>query len=497
MNIVPRKPYTILTGDVREMLRTLPDESVHCVVTSPPYWGLRDYGTEPGVWGGDEECDHVWGETGPGHHPGQVEQTKWKNADAAGKGQTAGSGQWCSECNAWRGQLGLEPTPEIYVEHMVEVFREVRRVLRNDGSFWLNMGDCYASSPPGNKPGTTSASSGLPNSRENQEMRRAAQVHKRDYGALKQKNLVGIPWRLAFALQADGWWIRQDIIWAKPNPMPESCRDRPTKSHEYIFLLTKAPRYFFDQEAVRQRAADSSLARIAQDTFDEQTGGPKDYAQTGVNPNRSARKALENFAKNPGANIRSVWTIPTQPFSAAHFAVFPEALPEWCIKAGTSEKGCCPECGAPWVRVVKRTSTVIDRSARTHDKGRTRTSGTMTKPPTAKTTGWKPSCSCAHPDHGSVREFTDQRIGERGSITYLDDPPTVPCTVLDPFVGSGTTALVAVRLGRRAIGIDLSAEYTKMVEKQLAVALLGGHKRPRKFKIKGRKKLKRAKRKGS
>ncbi len=260
----------ILVGDCRDILRTLPEQSVHTCVTSPPYFGLRDYGVE--------------------------------------------------------GQIGQEATPDEFVAAMVDVFREVRRVLRDDGTLWLNLGDSYASGGRASR----DTDRKLP--------ARGADRRPADAPGIKPKDLIGIPWMTAFALRSDGWWLRSSIIWHKPNPMPESVTDRPTSAHEMVFLLAKSERYFYDHEAVKEEASAVSLARIQQPNFANQTGGPKDYAN-GVNPNRSMRRTLENFAKDPRRNLRNVWTVPTKPFSEAHFATFPPDLIEPCIKAG------CPEGG--------------------------------------------------------------------------------------------------------------------------------------------------------
>lgn len=349
---------TVLQGDCcRERLAELPDESVHCVVTSPPYWGLRDYGTA--TWeGGDVECAHRPSDEALERGFGRASTL----AGTTTSQKQAATARHSCKCGAVRidSQLGLEPTPELYVEHMVAVFREVRRVLRKDGTLWLNLGDSYASSPPGN----LDYAAGLAGAKspKYQATLTAGHATKRNtiVGSLKPKDLVGIPWRVAFALQADGWYLRSDIIWAKPNPMPESVTDRPTKSHEYLFLLSKSARYYYDAEAVREPLTDSPLLRLSQPTFDQQTGGPKDY---GPESGRSARKALVNLRSRniggrtdgftrmpggeaewsengrPGRNLRSVWTIATQPYPGAHFATFPPKLVEPCIKAG------CPEGG--------------------------------------------------------------------------------------------------------------------------------------------------------
>jgi DNA modification methylase len=286
----------IIPGDCIAGLRTLPDASIYCCVTSPPYWGLRDYGHD--------------------------------------------------------GQIGLEATPEAYVARMVEVFREVRRVLRDDGTLWLNLGDSYGS----------------------------------------RKQLCGIPWRVAFALQQDGWVLRQDIIWHKPNPMPESVRDRCTKAHEYVFLLTKSERYFYDAEAVKEPMAESTF-RIhsspgVQKRAAESGGWKTDHTPGGRHTGLcNGKESLRDGFRNR----RSVWTVTTKPYSGAHFAVMPPDLVEPCIKAG------CPEGG----------------------------------------------------------------------------------TVLDPFVGSGTTLAVAAELGRNAIGCELNPAYIELAERRIkdaraSVALFEG-----------------------
>ena len=253
----------IMLGDALEQLKTLPDGSVHCCVTSPPYYGLRDYGVA--------------------------------------------------------GQIGLEETPEAYVAKLVDVFREVRRVLRDDGTLWVNLGDSYAAGGGTGKPGPNAT---VRNTLSGCQYRALTPV------GLASKNLLGIPWRVAFALQADGWILRQDIIWHKPNPMPESVKDRCTKAHEYLFLLAKKPRYWFDSEAIKEPYADG----VGKDRL----ACPKAAVGRGSNEGSRMRSA---FYQNGGRNRRSVWSICPRPYKGAHFAVFPPALVEPCIKAG------CPAGG--------------------------------------------------------------------------------------------------------------------------------------------------------
>lgn len=455
----------IIVGDAISALRTLPDESVHCVVTSPPYWGLRDYGTAK--WeGGDHECDHKVDSQsammkqkrstlGPKRDGLSPENSYFK-----GVGEVYRSP--CGKCGARRidRQIGLESSPAEYVEKIVAVFREVRRVLRRDGSVWLNLGDCYSAhvgqrketDKAGIKQQSNTASVGSPS---------------RSAEGLKSKDLVGMPWRVAFALQADGWWLRRDIIWHKVNPMPESTRDRPTTAHEYLFLLTKAERYFYDAEAIAESVSENTNPRISKREISRIHGERLAGANTSVGMG-SAKKSHEqdgmvrandsyqNAVCLPVStrNKRSVWTIASEPFPEAHFATFPTKLVEPCILAGTSAKGVCAACGAPWVRTTERVDQGWNGS-RYGERALSATGGAKTGgterstlgSPNGKltgknsTTGWQPSCSCG--------------------------ADTVPATVLDPFIGSGTTGLVADRLGRDCIGIELNPEYAEMARRRI------------------------------
>jgi len=274
-------------GSSLEVLRELPDSSIHCCVTSPPYWGLRDYGVE--------------------------------------------------------GQLGLEKTPEEYVQKMVDLFREVRRVLRDDGTLWLNLGDTYAAGGLGPGSGKQTTNYGSCNGSHIEKPRLAPM-------GLKPKDLVGIPWRVAFALQSDGWYLRSDIIWNKPNPMPESVTDRPTKAHEYIFLMSKSGRYYYDHEAIKEPAVSTSLKKFTDNGTDKQRGHRRRH--TGFNGRYAERLARDGAPKD--RNRRSVWTVATHPFPEAHFATFPPDLINPCILAGCPEGGIVldPFMGAGTTAVV-------------------------------------------------------------------------------------------------------------------------------------------------
>jgi site-specific DNA-methyltransferase (adenine-specific) len=264
--------YEILIGDCIESMRTMEAGSVNCCVTSPPYFGLRDYGHD--------------------------------------------------------GQIGLEDTPDAFVARLVEVFREVKRVLRDDGTLWLNLGDSYAGSGKGRNADGTHSIGGKQDTNAGSNEGKGFKATTPDH---KPKDLIGIPWRVAFALQADGWYLRQDIIWHKPNPMPESVRDRCTKAHEYIFLLSKSPKYYYDNEAIKEDAQNWG-------TRDRSAGK---YTSGDVPISGGAHKGLQgkDDEENPTRNKRSVWTVTTQPYKGAHFATFPPDLIRPCIKAG------CPDGG--------------------------------------------------------------------------------------------------------------------------------------------------------
>ena len=623
----------IICADARTALAEMPKGSVYCAITSPPYWSLRDYGLEPVVWGEPvEPCEHEWGEesyqrrSNDGGEPDRKQET---NVGAVGQDEPVHHA-FCRRCSAWRGSLGLEPTPELYVEHIVQVMRAVRRVLRDDGTLWLNLGDSYASGKGTcYNPGGGDGSLG--------KQRKEAGAHPLNRGnvsvlrdsGLKPKDLVGVPWRVAFALQADGWYLRAEIIWAKLNPMPESVRDRPTRSHEQIFLFSKAPRYYYDAQAVAEpsdvtanliQSEYEALHRLSEEPSAErllpssQQGQlfsdlqglhegqghrmagdgerpPEDpRGQPSVSPQRERqgsasavgsqptethvhgrlpsqspgqggstesepisegkdasgallsvpegqggtgsqdaepdgqgpakpsipqaadvdsgserpdgsgldrhqgeasesvlllpagdtkvddgspaapeqwraarqgehrpslpelqfKEAKQASASRPSRNLRSVWTIATQPYPGAHFACFPEKLVEPCILAGTSEWGCCPDCGAPWERVVEKGElrehpAREGRSVRNvafDGDGYSDSGGTLGLTREAETTGWRPTC-----DH---------------------EAEPVPCRVLDPFSGSGTVGLVAERLGRHSVLIDASEDYCRMARERTA-----------------------------
>ena len=386
----------ILRGDCRDALRTLPAESVHCCVTSPPYWGLRDYGVPPSIWGGQDDCEHEWGETVIERATNHTDKRRWQHT-RNGRDEEQPTekrvgwlrsdipqGQFCQHCGAWSGAHGLEPNYELFVSNEVLIFQEVRRVLRADGTLWLNLGDSYATGAGkvGERPGGGAqgdAWGGHRGSRGGSAKQPhtgsaidpMTQPNRMPQVGLKAKDLCGVPWRVAFALQADGWYLRQDIIWSKPNPMPESVRDRCTKAHEYLFLLSKSERYYFDSDAIAEQAARP------------EGGGNVTHkgatAYANGDEKMRTKVGLTEIGPRETRNKRSVWAVPTSPFPEAHFATFPPDLIKPAIQAG------CPRAG----------------------------------------------------------------------------------TVLDPFGGSGTTGIVADRLGRDAILIELNADYADMAARRL------------------------------
>jgi DNA modification methylase len=319
----------ILTGDCRDILPTLAAGSVQCCVTSPPYWGLRDYGTAQ--WeGGEAGCDHL--EPNIGYRQDGARGNRAGDMDTAFHGSPRSNlaekpyKHECAKCGARRidSQLGLEATPEEYIANLVGVFRAVWRVLRDDGTCWINLGDTYASGDVGKSKWT-------------HELGAAAHVNGRQVNkiqtGLKPKDLCMMPARLAMALQADGWYLRSDIIWHKPNPMPESVTDRPTKAHEYIFLLTKSERYFYDAEAIRENKSDSTFDRDKYARLRNSTKGFEAgiYHSNDGMPSHFGDMGTDSISRNK----RSVWTIATQPYAEAHFATFPEEIPKLCILAGS------------------------------------------------------------------------------------------------------------------------------------------------------------------
>ena len=416
----------IKIGDCREKLKELPNNFFHTVITSPPYWGLRDYGT--GKWiGGDPNCSHIAGKSrnDADREFGTKETLTVQYRDV------------CKDCGAVRedNQIGMESSPEEYVRKIVRTFQEVKRVLRDDGTLWLNLGDSYSS---GGRTSTT-----------NQSVR-----GDKDYGvtrppvsgSIKPKDLVGIPWRVALALQEDGWYLRQDIIWHKPNPMPESVKDRCTKAHEYIFLLSKSEQYYYDSEAIKEDCSEDNVKDFLNRKITNNKGKNVEGSYDEVRPDLT-RDRKDYMPTDFKRNKRSVWTVPVKPYNEAHFAVFPTSLIEPAILAGCPPK-ICSECGTPYEREMV-TVEVPERETRDNMVGvipkRDKTSRMNSKDMKSlvqEDRGFTKNCSCS------------------GSQTSAG-------RVLDPFGGSGTTALVADRHGRDATIIELNQKYVDIAENRL------------------------------
>jgi DNA modification methylase len=361
-------------GHVLAVLRKIPSESVQCCITSPPYWGLRDYDTTPQIWDAYSNCEHEWGKriikrrlhtdrgtsTLSGSNKDQMQSTSYKSFS-----------QTCRYCTAWRGSLGLEPHPNLYVKHLTDIFNEVKRILKPDGILWLNLGDSYAGG---------GGVHGIPEdwdsiSTKNRSKYPDVTDPKRNAKAigLKPKDLVGIPWKVAFALQSAGWYLRQDIIWQKPNPMPESVTDRCTKTHEYIFMFSKSQKYYFNYKAIREPCSPANIADFRGRKTMMNKG---DHGGTRKDLDRSRHDYIPDDLMR---NKRSVWTVNSSTYKGAHFAVFPEKLIQPCILAGTKK----------------------------------------------------------------------------------DD------VVIDPFMGSGTTAVLCEKAHRNWLGIELSKKYVKMIKRRV------------------------------
>jgi DNA modification methylase len=383
----------ILHGDCIESLKSLEDQSVNTCITSPPYYGLRDYGTADWIKG-NIDCDHTY-HVASAYNKNFNE--RWGNPSGNRKQESERHNveykKECKKCGAQRKdkQLGMEDTIEEFTENLVTVFKEVKRVLRDDGTVWLNLGDSYS----------------------------------------KKQQLIGAPWRVALALQDDGWYLRQDIIWNKPNAMPESIKNRCTKAHEYIFLLSKNKKYYYDNEAIKEDCVGKDERKWA-DTYDIQ-------GDTNAGIKRTKRYSKDNDFKR---NRRSVWTVTTKPFKGAHFATFPKDLIEPCVLAGCPEKMCC-DCGEPYQRQMKKTGEFQRRWSKTI--------ATAEGSPHEG----QSSMQNIYEDLGLQKQCDCETNETKGGI------------VLDPFGGSGTTGIVAANNNRNAILLELNAEYIELAKARI------------------------------
>lgn len=415
----------VWTMDVLTFLRQLPPDSIDCCVSSPPYFGLRDYGTDR--WeGGDPNCQHRVGN--------QVQDSKAPGAITSGM-RPGVDASTCKLCGAQRvgSQIGLEATPQAYVERLVDVYREVRRVLKPSGTVWINLGDSYAND---DKWGgySTNKQAYMGDAINGARTRRKT--------GLKPKDRMLMPARVAIALQDDGWWIRDEIVWHKPNPLPASVTDRTTTAHEMVYMLTKRARYWYDQEAIREPSNDPSDVRGVRTSLDVYQNRAVKQRIATINP--------ETAKAYPMRNCRSVWTIATEPLPFEHFAAFPSALPRRCILAGCPEQ-VCSVCGKPYVRITERQfvpqqDVSLERGMKNAPglKPMYKDNGWVDTPrgtTAVQTLSWQPTCTC--------------------------QAPSRPGVVLDPFMGSGTIALVARGLGRHFVGCDLSPAYVAIARERL------------------------------
>lgn len=526
--------WRLLVGDACLALARLPAASIHAICTSPPYYGLRAYGTPPIVIGGSAACRHHWlpvrppGARTSDTHPGPIQH-------AGNTGRENRASAVCGFCGAWRGEFGNEglhdclawargepPCSQCFVCHLRRVARECWRVLRPDGSWLLNLGDSYYSDAGKGGSGTPTGRNGRGEGYD--------RTGRPPLPGLKPKDLIGIPWRVALALQADGWTLREDIIFAKQNGMPESVTDRCARAHEYIFHLTKRGDYYWDRVAIAEPSAEPERRR-------SDTVG-------GANGHLVRHSVGAEFTGSRTRTARSVWTFPIQPNPEAHFAAFSPALPERVILATTSRRGACPDCGAPWERVTEDVPASGDRQQARRARQLAAAAGltpahlaairivgpgadgghaTMVQTGTGRnrptvqrlatearrvlgsyyrefmsgeevTVGWRPTC--AHyaaryrapayaplPRRARKRR---QRAAWRGRWERVRarpggaDWPTVPCTVLDPYAGTGTTLAVAVALGCEAVGVELNPTYATMIQNRMATGarVLRRAKRP-------------------
>lgn len=452
--------YRILEGHFLDVARAIPDASVHVCVTSPPYYGLRSYGTEPQIWLPDknaESCNHDWqpikqykdswrrGVASAGFYSDKTRMPTQRNRTP----QELHDGRWtkteyCATCNAWRGELGQEPSPALYIEHLVQVFAEVWRILRPDGTLWVNIGDSHYNYRPGKHDDaraqgynrlTNGNARGIPSF-----------TAKRGYKieGLKEKDLIGVPWMVAFALREFGWYWRSECHWIKPNPLSESVEDRPTKNHEAILLFSKSESYFYDKWAITEPPTGNAHSRLGKNG----NGTGKRLLSPESRNNDSYRAGTAGVICPGGRNKRTFWVMNVQGYpDDEHYAAFAEALPETCIKAGSSEVGCCSACGAPWKRIVLKPEKALsdkdnleDRWRRTARERGIDIDNAITGD--SITLGWRRGCAC-----------------------YAGSP--VSCRVLDPFSGRGTTGTVAVRFGRDFVGTDLKPDYVTMSRKNI------------------------------
>jgi len=424
---------TIYCGHALTELPALPSESVDCVMTSPPYWGLRTYKTEPQIWG-ENYCEHEWITENFKQHAGRGDcQTSKKYSEQEPVPDMVLKRDFCLKCHAWRGELGLEPTIELYISHLVQIFDEVKRVLKKTGTCWVNIDDSYATHASGGKGYAHNFyAAGIAIS-EGIDQPKPSAISL----GLQEKSLCLIPSRFALAMVEHGWIPRNDIVWYKSNPMPESVKDRFTGTWEHLFFFVKSQRYWFEQQFEPVLAA--SLER-------EKYGWNGAFKGRYTVPWEGREECKDQCYTNPlGRNKRDVWEINTEPTAQWHgiknYATFPEKLCETPILSGCPSQ-ICKKCGKARERIYERTGHVNKREP-AHQPGNTQTK--------VDSTGWGPT-------ERPTTKYTDCGCGEGWTAGV----------VLDPFCGSGKALSVAKRLGRKAIGIDLNPDYCKLAVKEVS-----------------------------
>lgn len=517
--------WKILQGHALTVLKDLSDESVHCVVTSPPYYGLRDYGTPPQIWGGNEFCDHVFIEEvytrRSNDNKGNLGFEKQRTNMGTLRRDNPVRHGFCIHCDAWLGSLGLEPTPELFIKHLVLIFREVWRVLRKDGTCFVNLGDSYwggkgKSGSQGKEHQQLRVENGLSFSSPQAHVGGKNKTRPTDsrHPVFKPKDLMMMPHRVAIALQEDGWWVRQDIVWSKKNPMPESVKDRCTNSHEYIFQLAKSKKYYFDHYAISEDCSPNTNLRISKNLLPNRTprkgvdskggnqgkgGIPIVSLKTLLGDSQYNVKNNSSFAsavKFPVArrNKRSVWTTTIPKNNTNHFATFSTRLIEPCILAGTSEKGCCADCGAPYKRITKK-----EFPSRHSSRPQTRRAFEIAESGGLTEKHFNAIRSIGFQDAGQsqllytgfgnnaeetqkladeakrvlggyFREFLLGEVVSNGwqkTCKCLTDE-IAPCVVMDIFNGTATTGESAISHKRSYIGIELNPKDIKNSQEKLS-----------------------------
>ena len=434
----------IINIDCRDGLIQLPDNSINCVITSPPYWSLRDYNIPPSIWDGDPECEHQWDNKIKAKGGSNWDTIEWndgrpKNASQGWKDKVSNTkatsqGQFCSKCGAWLGCLGLEPNFELYIKHLCDIYDDVKRVLRKDGTCWVNLGDSYSNnSSGGNKV------YGNPEFNKNRPSRELTKVPTKKVGNIPAKSLLMIPQRFVIEMVNRGWILRNVIIWHKPNCMPSSVRDRFTIDFEYVYFFVKSKKYWFEQ----QREGNHILTRKGT------VGGHKQSKD----PNRPTEGIVGGFRKDIttiGRNKRCVWKIPTKPNPEAHFATFPPNLVKPMIKSGCPEY-VCKKCGKAREKIIERKKW---KPTRKHE-------GKHYKDML------KVSESSAFNHREDWEKFKKENPDKfKGYTDCGCNAGFKPGIVLDIFAGTGTTCKTAFNLGRDYIGFEISKDYVDNIAKK-------------------------------